>query len=249
MRIALFLDLDDTIFQTMPKCPTGEAVHPVAFGRDGAPLSFMTRRQRALLDLWLRSARVIPTTARSLEAFRRVDLPFDQFAILDFGGVVLTPEGALDSMWDEQVRPRAKSIANELTELHGKIEAFVTRRQLGTRARIIADFDMPLYVVVKHPAGDCTKLHTIRTELFPTLDLSRFFIHANDNNLSLVPRFLGKEHAVQHVIEHRLGTEPILTIGMGDSLTDAAYLERCDFSITPRACQLVRHRTQHGEAP
>ena len=29
---------------------------------------------------------------------------------------------------------------------------------------------------------------------------SRFFIHCNDNNLSLVPRFLGKERAVRHVM-------------------------------------------------
>src|SRR5205823_998696 len=96
MRTVLFLDLDDTIFQTRPKCPVGEPVRPAAFRRDGTPLSFMTDRQRALLDVLSRAATVIPTTARSLDAFRRVDLAFGHAAILDFGGVVLTPGGELD---------------------------------------------------------------------------------------------------------------------------------------------------------
>jgi hydroxymethylpyrimidine pyrophosphatase-like HAD family hydrolase len=242
MRIVLFLDLDDTVFQTMPKCPAGEAVHPVAFGKDGAPLSYMTARQRTLLDVWFRFASVIPTTARSLDAYRRVKLPFDHLAILDFGGVILHPDGTLDSAWDARIRPQVLQLADQLHTLHGAIERFNVHHRLGIRARIIADFNMPLYVVLKHPDGDCTKLHTIRNDLFPKLDLQSFFVHENGNNLSLVPAFLGKEHAVKQVIEHHLGTDPVLTIGMGDSLTDAAFLERCDFSLMPRACQLAQQR-------
>src|SRR5829696_8138848 len=104
MRIVLFLDLDDTVFHTGPKCPPGEAVRPAARRRDGTPLSFMTDRQRALLEVLFRSATVIPTTARSLDAFRRVDLPFAHAAVLDFGGVVLLPGGTLDLAWDGRVR-------------------------------------------------------------------------------------------------------------------------------------------------
>jgi hypothetical protein len=249
MRIALFLDLDDTIFQTMPKCPPGEAVHPVAYGRDGGPLSYMTMRQRALLDVWFRSASVIPTTARSLDAYRRVDLPFDQHAILDFGGVVLLPDGRLDPAWDAQIRPHALGIADQLKALHRDIQQFVEQRRLGVNVRVIADFDMPLYIVAKHPRGDSANLTIIRAEFLPTLDLKAFFIHANDNNLSIVPRFLGKEHAVRHLLDHHLGPEPLLTIGMGDSLTDAAFLDRCDFRVTPRGCQLTRPPFQRGEGP
>jgi hypothetical protein len=249
MRIVLFLDLDDTIFQTMPKCPAGEAVHPVAYGRDGAPLSFMTMRQRALLDLWFRSGSVIPTTARNFEAYRRVDLPFAHIAILDFGGVVLLPDGTLDAAWDAQIRPRALGVASELKALHRDIQRLVEQRELGANVRVIADFDMPLYIVVKHPRGENAKLQFIRDELLRTLDREAFFIHLNDNNLSIVPTFLGKECAVQHVLDHHLGSEPMLTIGMGDSLTDAAFLNRCDFRMTPRACQLHRHSFQPGEGP
>ncbi|MBI2808440.1 MAG: haloacid dehalogenase [Planctomycetes bacterium] len=242
MRTVLFLDLDDTIFQTRPKCPGDDVLHPVAHRRDGTPLSFMTPRQRAFLEMWLRAATVIPTTARNLDAYSRVDLPFEHLAILDFGGVVLLEDKTLDAAWDAQIRPRARAFAPELRILHAAVERIIARRRLGAYARVIADFDMPLYVVVKHPDGDCALLAVIHDELRASADLSRCFVHQNDNNLSLVPAFLGKEHAVRHVVHHRLGPEPVLTIGMGDSLTDAGFLDVCDYSLMPRACQLARQR-------
>lgn len=246
MRIALFLDLDDTIFQTRPKCPDGEGVRPVAYHRDGTPLSFMTERQHALLLALSHLATVIPTTARNLDAFRRVDLPFDHVAILDFGGVILLPDRTFDPIWDARVRPRALEIADELHGLQRLAERINDRHQLGTYARVVSDFDMPLYLVVKHRQGDASKLLPIRDELLTAADGERFFIHLNDNNLSLAPRFLGKERAVRYVLEHHLGSDPVLTIGMGDSLTDAPFLRLCDFSLLPRTCQLARQILNPG---
>ena len=241
MRIVAFLDLDDTLFQTRPKCPDDEPIHAVAFRRDGTPLSFMTQRQRTLLDVWFRTATVIPTTARNRDALSRVDLPFNHAAILNFGGAVLLPDGKLDEAWDAQVRPRALELSRELHALHREAERISASRQLGVYSRVIVDFEMPLYVVVKHLEGVAGKLQLLRAELTPFVG-EGFTIHCNDNNLSIVPRFLDKEHAVRYVIAHYFGSEPVLTIGMGDSLSDAGFLEVCDYSFMPRACQLAQHR-------
>ncbi len=242
MRIVLFLDLDDTIFQTRPKCPAGEPARAVAYRRDGEPLSFMTDRQRGLLDVWFRSATVIPTTARSLDAFRRVDLPFDHTAILDFGGVILLPGGTPDPAWDAHVRPKARETAADLHALQHVAERVSADEQLGVNVRVIADFEMPLYVVAKHPGGDAERLGPLRAALQRVVDPQRFVIHGNDNNLSVVPRFLGKERAVRHVLAHHVGPDPVVTVGMGDSLSDEAFLDLCDYSLVPRDCQLARHR-------
>src|SRR5262245_14155520 len=91
MRVVVFLDLDDTLFQTLPKCPEGGGFAPATHDSSGRPASFMTPRQESLLHL-LRGATIIPTTARNLAAFRNVLVPFDSFAILDFGGVILLPD-------------------------------------------------------------------------------------------------------------------------------------------------------------
>lgn len=249
MQIALFLDLDDTVLQTAPKCPAGESVRPAAYRRDGTPLSFMTVRQRALLEMLLREARVIPTTARNLESFRRVDLPFKDIAILNFGGVVLLPNGTIDPSWDERVRPQALAHGAELKTHLRAVERFISARRLGASSRLISDFEMPLYLVFKHLGGDSSKLQPIHEELKATADLDRFFIHANDNNLSLVPRCLGKEQAVRYVIERHLGPAPTLTLGMGDSLTDAPFLDLCDYAVLPRASQLARHLRSASPQP
>lgn len=240
MRTYVFLDLDDTILQTRPKCPAGEPIRPAAYGRDGQPLSFTTDRQRALLDLLdlLGAASVIPTTARNHDAFRRVRLPFSDHAILDFGGVVLRPDGTPDPAWDATVRPQARAIGPELLVELRTVERFIATHTLGVNARLIADFDMPLYLVLKHPGGDVAALDAVRRDHWAGIDADRFFVHANGNNLSLVPRFLGKERAVRHVLDHLLAPGPRLTIGAGDSLTDGPFLALCDFALLPKDCQL-----------
>jgi len=240
VKVALFLDLDDTVFQTRPKCPPGEPVRPAAFGRDRQPLGFRTDRQSALLDLMFGGATVIPTTARNFDAYRRVDLPFSSVAIINFGGVVLLPDGAPDPEWDARVRPRALALAAELLAIHREAERVIAAGGLGVVCRVISDFDMPLYVVAKHPAGDAAALDAVQAAVFGRADPDAYFVHRNGNNLSLVPRFLGKERAVAYVIERHLGPGPVLTIGAGDSLTDAPFLALCDFSLMPRGCQLAR---------
>ena len=237
MRIHTFIDLDDTLFQTLPKCPPGEPNRCVAFRKDGAPLSYMTWRQERVFETLAAAGPLIPVTARNLDAFRRVHLPFSSFAVLDFGGVILQPDGAPDPVWDTELRPRAQAMSSEMDRLLGLLTVFVEKSCLGVRARIISDFDMPLYIVMKHPDADVAALQRIIDECLPEIDLQRFFVHANHNNLSLVPRHLGKEHAVRFLLE-RLGPEA-LSLGIGDSLTDLPFLRLCDFMMIPRGTQLA----------
>jgi len=239
VNVYAFLDLDDTLFQTLPKCPPDEPRRHAAYRKDGAPLSFMTERQSRLFELLDANAIVIPVTARNLEAFRRVDLRFRSLAILDFGGVILKEDGQTDADWDAVVRPQATAMGGELEKLLVSIREFSLRHKLGVNARIIADFDMPLYIVVKHPEGDVAALDRIRCEHLSGVDLDAFFVHANSNNLSVVPRSLGKERAVGHVLERHVGDGPRMTIGVGDSISDAAFLRLCDFQMTPKDSQLA----------
>ena len=239
MNIYAFLDLDDTLFQTLPKCPPDAPRRPTAFRKDGEPLSFMTDRQTRLLDALESIAAVIPVTARNLDAFRRVNLTFRSLAILDFGGVILQSDGQVDAVWDALIRPQARAAGSDLEKVRAAIQDYSAGNDLGVNARLISDFDMPLYVVVKHPEANVAALDRVRCEHLPPLDLSRFFVHANGNNLSIVPRFLGKEQAVRHVLENQLGPGPRLTIGIGDSVSDVPFLRLCDFLMAPSQSQLA----------
>lgn len=237
MQIIAFLDLDDTLFQTLPKCHVQDGLRPAAFARDGSALSFMTPRQHRLFETLNSIATVIPVTARNLDAFQRVDLPFSSFAILDFGGVILHPDRTPDPEWLAQVRPLAAEAEPGLTNLLERCQGFIERRRLGVRARLIRDLEMPLYVVMKHPEGDTAALDAIRQDFLAAQNLRDYFIHHNDNNLSIVPDFLGKQHAVRHLLEHQIGDD-VLTLGIGDSSTDIPFMRLCDYALSPRGSQL-----------
>jgi len=102
-RPMVFVDLDDTLFQTLRKCPPDEPHEHLtlaAQATNGAH-SMMTRRQKALVDWLIASAETIPVTARSTEAYSRVAIGFQSFAILANGAVILGPDGAADAEWAE----------------------------------------------------------------------------------------------------------------------------------------------------
>jgi len=234
MQMLTLIDLDDTLFQTRLKCPPGETLETAVLARDGSPLSFSTPRQRALLDGFFARGSVIPVTARNLDAFRRVRLPFTSFAILNFGGSLLLPDGSVDSVWDERLRPLIEPLHDEMTA----IAATMLRLAPVIRTRTIAEFGRTLYVVAKHPGNDIAALNALQHAIIPELDTSRFFIHANDNNLSIVPRVLGKEKCVAYLFEQHLRREEWLVVGVADSLSDAPFLGLCDYCVLPRRSQL-----------
>jgi len=247
MSIYCFIDLDDTLFQTRRKCPPGAPVVVAAHGRDGAPLSFMTHKQRAVYEWMSKGATVIPTTARNFDAFRRVALPFTGAAILDFGGVILGDNGELDTEWDAIVRGKAADVKSSLHDYQATLTAIAADNGLQVRARVIGDFDMDLYVVAKQAdieSGDLARLHELCRS---GVDQERFGIHFNDNNLSITPRFLNKRFAVEYMLEKIRGKDgDAIVLGMGDSLSDLAFMGICDYSVLPTVSQAFKVFTEAG---
>jgi len=242
MPIYVFLDLDDTIFQTERKCHDSESLHPAAFSKDGFPLSFMTGKQQLFFSHLLDRAAVIPTTARNLDAFRRVILPFGHEAIIDFGGVVLTQQGTPDAQWDSAVRARVSAVKADLHEICDKADDFSKRGGLKLRTRIISDFGMDLYVVSKHDGCHPEDLECLYRYYVEHLSHPDMYIHYNDNNLSVIPCCINKASAVAFLIEMYSGrsSDIIVTVGMADSISDMPFMALCDYSIIPGDCQIMK---------
>ena len=249
MRRLVFLDLDDTLFQSHRKCPSDTELHPAAYLRDGVAHSFMTARQRAFWGLLDGQATLIPTTARDHESLRRVDLPFHSWRIIDYGGVILNPEGEPDGDWMERMATCSRASLDEFDALLETIHRFVERERLAVHARLIEDFDLPFYLVAKYRDERESDLDRLQRELIEPWVAARSEtqrLHRNGNNLAVIPRWLGKEWAVRHLIG-RLGREwgDLLTIGVGDSLIDGAFMAECDYAITPRGTQLFEATLRH----
>ena len=244
MQKFLFADLDDTLFQSLEKCARPDGLLPAAFLKDGSPISYTTEGQRAFIAFAQDGMTMIPATARNLDAFRRVDLPFASWAVLDYGGIVLQPGGAVDQAWLAHMRGAMQAAMPGLLELAGLIDAWAERTGFKGRARLIEDFGTPFYLVVKDPNKVAATLEPIERDVVAPwiLDGGRdYFIHRNGNNLAILPNALNKAHAVAHVTQRlREQHGDILTFGMGDSRSDARFMADCDYAIIPRRTQLAK---------
>ena len=235
------VDLDDTLFQTLRKCPPDvprDRLTPLGFLRDGSPLSYATPTQMRFLD-WLRATtRVVPVTARSIDALGRARIAFDA-AVCAHGGVILDDDGQVDRAWQARIGAAAATEASTLDALAAAIAASASRLDPAVNVRVLGEHGIPLYVVAKHADADAAALNRIVDDAVPALPPG-WTDHRNGNNIALLPPHLGKEHAVAHLLPGLRARHPDLpVIGVGDSITDAPFMQLCDFMMTPSGSQLA----------
>lgn len=238
-RVIALVDLDDTLFQTRRKCPADVdegRLAPMGYARDDSPLSFATPRQMNFLQWLGETTRLIPVTARSLDALRRVRLPHGA-AICAHGGVMLRDCGTPDPDWANRMRVAAAEVAPVLA---GLVEAIA--RAAGTEpvsVRILTEADTPLYVLAKHDSADEAALSAVLDAAVPEPPAG-WTVHRNGNNAAYLPPHLGKEKAVAALLPRLRAEHPDATvIGIGDSLTDAPFMSLCDFAVLPARSQLA----------
>ena len=240
-RVVVLCDLDDTLFQTVGKCRGSSDLTVAALDRQGRPLSFMTPPQRILFGELLRDAWVVPATARSREAYGRVALPFGHGAIVDFGGLILTPDGGIDQAWWSVTAPQALLAKPLLEEVLAKALEMTERGRLSARARLVVDDELPFYVVVKTEPDRLEELDLLAGEL-KSLFGEAATVHLNGNNLAVLPPYLDKGPAAAHFLKTHVPFErsAYLLLGLGDSLSDLGFLDLCDFRMVPASSQLGR---------
>lgn len=240
-RPIALVDLDDTLFQTQRKCPPDVPVDrltALGFTRDGDPLSFATPRQMAFLRWLAETTRLIPVTARSLDALRRVDIRFTA-AICAHGGVVLNADGAIDEAWAAKIAAAAARHADALKRLVEAVNDAARHIDPAVRARILCEGRTPLYVIAKHDSADADALAAVFDAAVPAPPPG-WTLHRNGNNIALLPPHLGKAKALAHILPGLRDSAPDAPlIGIGDSLTDAPFMALCDFAMLPTRSQLA----------
>jgi hydroxymethylpyrimidine pyrophosphatase-like HAD family hydrolase len=239
----VFVDLDDTLFCSARKCPPGALLEPAALLQDGAVISYTSPGQRRLLH-WLRQgATLIPVTARSLAGYARVLLTFEGPAVVSFGAVILDNAGRPDPKWVHHMQATLAAAQPLLTQAGEALNAAIAARGLDAWARGVGEFGQTQYLLAKHRGADVLALEALRIEVLQPWAASRsgWRVFQNDNNLVLLPPGLDKAHAVAHLMAGlRSQHGDILSIGIGDSFSDAGFLGLCDFAMTPSRTQLAQ---------
>lgn len=234
-RIVIFLDLDDTILQTAPKCPPDQPLTPAAFNRAGEALSFMTAAQQRLLDFWLEQGVVIPVTGRTDDALARVAIDFTSWRITHHGAVIRRFDGSLPTWWYTEVRPILVAAQPLLWGLSARLSAEAAVGQYRVNNHSVDEW--LTYISVKAD-DEGAALTRVRAQLERTGLPAELALHCNGNNLALTVRGAQKHDAVRRVIAELEQEGPLVTIGAGDSLTDLPFMRICDFALTPRDSQI-----------
>ncbi|MCF5283726.1 trehalose phosphatase, partial [Pseudomonas syringae] len=153
-RPLIFVDLDDTLFQTARKTPAGIEKHVATLDITGKANGYMTNVQKSFAHWLLAHSDVVPVTARSVEAYSRVKLPFTAGAICSHGGVMLDVMGRLDHDWNEQMKQTLASYQSRLHELSATTLAIGQELGFSLRGWVVEEAQLFHYVVTKHNESD-----------------------------------------------------------------------------------------------
>lgn len=230
LPVVVFADLDDTLFRSRRRYrgPADGLGRPVTVTTSGEPYSYMSPAQDQLFA-WLRAgARLIPTTARTVAAYRRVGLPFDDLAIVCHGGVLLRRDGTECPVWRAEVEAALCALPTRPAALAEAVRALPEAADL--RVDAVGEPDRPLYVLIRDLAY-LDRTAALRPAL-DRLDLAGWRVEPRRDELVLCPRELGKAAAVRHVIAHHL-PDRVLLIGAGDRRGDLPFMRACHFALVP----------------
>lgn len=236
----IFLDLDDTVFQTARKMTAAEAdkAQAVAFDSGGKPSSWMTQKQRFFFDWLNANGRLIPVTGRGTEQLARVRLTFHSWKIACHGAVIMDADNNILQSWQQKMRALTEPFLPGLLRLRDACQLFCEQRNYRIAARLIHENGFPFYMTLKHSdPGRLDELAAILPWLAGREESTTYGIFHNDNNISIMPRPLGKARAVREVLRH-MPDAP--SLGFGDSLSDLSFLFLCDWLGMPQKSQICQ---------
>lgn len=234
----VFADLDDTLFQTRRKM-NGNAPHrqaAVAGNGDPRKSSFMTAQQSVLFD-WLNSTtELIPVTARSGDAFSRVELPFHSWAIISNGAVILGPDGTPHADWAARTQDLLHPLADQMQDILDQGRSAARMHDIDIRSWIVTENDLATYVVFK--LNEISEVSLMGLEALP-IHAEGWTRHFNSETLALIPPGSGKAAATDYLHQQLNpdGTRP--SLGFGDSLSDLHYMRGTDILMIPSRSQIA----------
>lgn len=240
-RPLVFVDLDDTLFQTARKMAAGEPRLVASLDVQGQPNGFMTPVQEQWARWLLSCADVVPVTARSREASSRVRLPFRHGAICSHGGSLLHSDGSLDRDWHGQMSDALEDVQARLPLLSEALLAIGNELGAALRSWVVAEAGLHHYVVAKHNGSDDAVLAGVLAQARARGLLDGLQVHLNGNNLAFLPKGLGKRLAVGEWLRRDRachGDRPVM--GIGDSISDLGFMDLCHFWATPTHSQLAK---------
>ncbi len=238
LRPLVFADLDDTLFQTRRKMNGADTHRQAAVAGNGDPrkASFMSAQQSTLFDWLNTTTELIPVTARSGDAFHRVDLPFQSWAIISNGAVILEPDGAPHAVWTKRMQDKLEPQADAMQRILDQGRVAASEHRIDVRSWIVEEDGLATYVVFKLNSVTPKSLQALRDLPMPVDNWMR---HFNSETLALIPPGSGKAVATDYLHRHLNADGLRPTMGFGDSMSDLHYMQTTDILMMPSRSQIA----------
>lgn len=229
----ILTDIDDTLMTTRRKLKqVAETLEVGALSKDGDPISYIDpNRQQLISAIFNPNNTVIPVTARSIAGLDRVNLPFNSFAISNFGATITNPDKSLDDAWFSHVKKCA-----EASDILGTFNALIAEvSELSVVCSIKEEFDTPLYLNIRSPdlnAQSLSSASDLAKNLLNQANILNYFnFYQTDKDFAIIPAYFSKKSAAENVLSKLNANDTIL--GLGDNLLDLEFISLCHFAITP----------------
>ena len=233
-RIFFFSDIDDTLIQTKRKTDFSKKTIVASYTKKGEENSFFYEGIKLFVDTIIDSGMTfIPTTARNLASYQRTvfyNNPKIKYVILNFGGLLLI-DNKEDQEWTQKMQ-ESYSKVTALDSLYTQASKHFEDDNIKLQIKIIDSYYISIYN--KFDLDNKEILSKIRNSLNTFLDKeSDFYLYENGNSFAILPHFLNKKFAVEHLIKTH---KPLLSIGAGDNISDLDFMQSADFKFLPDKC-------------
>lgn len=198
---------------------------------NGEQISFMTPSAAAGLRRLAAVGHVVPATTRTVEQYRRIDLPGGpfQYAVTSNGGTILVA-GAPDLAWQSSVRARIRDGGAALDYVLAELRRRIDERWV--RHLRVAE-NLFCYLVVEEAATPPAFLR----DWTLWCEARGWRVSQQGRKIYAVPRTLCKSHAVAEVRRRLIDRGYLATdapiLAAGDGALDAEMLSRADAAIRP----------------
>ena len=231
-KIIVFSDIDGTLIQKASDTDNTEGMIKISQTKYGS--SYMTVQANELLHDLDSEIEFVFTTSRGAESYSKIDWGFIPKHVLIEGGSVLLTDGKKDEQWEKVVRSIMGDDFSLLSKLRELVCNFGYSMKYEKNEYLLDFFDND-YKINKDEQQKQKKFEIIKNKLYENPVIKeKFNVYSHNNGMMIVYKKLEKGQMIKKYIERFKNNGDVVTISMGDALTDSTMFDITDYSFGPK---------------
>jgi len=237
-----FTDIDDTLLQSTNKITAGISSKKMSKNKVGDYIGSSTLSQLSLMGIMRDSGLIIPVTGRDSAGLERCNIEWDSFKIVSHGALVLNNDNTINKEWLIEIqddldksKPELEKLLSLVTSMKEEVKDTFMQ---DITIRVLEDKGLPIYLC-GHQATGNDFVNYLSEKIKDNIPmLTGWRLHVNGRNFAILPPYASKARAVKFVKQELGVKENDLTIGLGDSMSDLAFMNECEMWLAPTKSQI-----------